>query len=347
MKDIRNRLIVGALLGAVVIVGLLLYSDVRSMGVYLHRFPLPLVLPILLLTLFNYLLRWIKWQFYLGVIGVEGLTRSDSAALWVAGFVLALSPGKVAELLKAVMLRVMAGTPVARGAPVIIAERVSDGLAMLALGAAGFGGIVALSTVQSAALVQYLPAYFAVLGILLAGIAVTQVRPLFEWLLGVVERLPVVGRASRMLHDLYESSYELFRPGALALAVGLGIVSWAGECIGFFLILAGLGLEPSWLLLAQATFVLAAATIIGAVSGLPGGLGAAEFTIAGMLQLLVLGYEDAGLAGMATLLVRLFTLWFAVLLGLGAAFVFRRRLFPAEVAQAWQEAAPTQTSRTG
>jgi len=64
------------------------------------------------------------------------------------------------------------------------------------------------------------------------------------------------------------------------------------------------------------------------VSGLPGGLGAAEFTIAGMMQTLVLGHPDAGLAGTATILVRLFTLWFAVILGLITAGVFRHRLFP-------------------
>jgi len=85
--------------------------------------------------------------------------------------------------------------------------------------------------------------------------------------------------------------------------------------------------------------MLAAATIVGAVSGLPGGLGAAEFTIAGMLQLLVLGEQDAGFAGTATLLIRLFTLWFGVVLGLVTAFAFRHRLFPGQAA-AWQPALP-------
>ena len=79
--------------------------------------------------------------------------------------------------------------------------------------------------------------------------------------------------------------------------------------------------------------MLAAATIIGAVSGLPGGLGAAEFTIAGMVQSLVLGHPDAGLAGTATILVRLFTLWFAVVLGIGTAIVFRHRLFSKDASQ--------------
>jgi glycosyltransferase 2 family protein len=336
MKDLRNKLIFGGLLGLAVVVGLLLYADVRDTGAYLRGFPLLYLAPILALSLFNYHLRWVKWHFYLGVIGVEGISRADSAALWVAGFVLALSPGKVAELLKATVLRAMTGTPVARSAPVIVAERVTDGLAMLILGAIGFGGMLIAETGQDGVLLGYVPAYLAVLGVLLAGIVVIQVRPLFLGLLGIAGRLPIVRRISQPLRELYEASYVLFRPRSLAFAVGLGVVSWAGECVASYLILRGLGVESSWLLLGQATFILASATIVGAVSGLPGGLGAAELTIAGMVQLLILRAENAAFGGTAALLIRLSTLWFAVLLGLATAFIFRRRLFPPHVAQAWR-----------
>ena len=51
-----------------------------------------------------------------------------------------------------------------------------------------------------------------------------------------------------------------------------------------------------------------------------------------MLQALV-GLER-GLAGTATLLIRFCTLWFAVSLGLAVLLVFRRRLFPAQDANA-------------
>lgn len=333
MKDLRNKLMVGGLFGLAVVIALLMYTDLKSIGVHLRDFPPLMMLPVLGLTLFNYALRWVKWHYYLRVIGVKNITMIDSAAIWVSGFVLALSPGKVAELLKAAVLRTMTGTPVARSAPIIIAERVTDGLAMLVLGAIGLGGILVTSAGHNQIMLRYLPAYFLILGILLAGIVIIQIRPLFLWLLRWAERIPLIGRLSRSLHHLYESSYELFRPKVLLLSVFLGIVSWAGECIGFFLILQGLGIAPTWLLFWQATFMLAAATIIGAVSGLPGGLGAAEFTIAGMMQTLVLGHPDPGLAGTATILVRLFTLWFAVILGLITAAVFRRRLFPDNTSQ--------------
>lgn len=338
MTDLRNKLIIGGLFGAGVIIALLLYTDLREVGAYLSGFPFVLLIPVLLLTLFNYAIRWFKWHRYLKLIGISDLPVVDSAALFVAGFVLALSPGKVAELLKAAVLRAMTGTPFARSAPVIVAERVTDGLAMLLLAAIGFGGAVVQSREQQQLLAPYLPAYFAVLAILILGIVLIQFRVLFLRILTIMEKLPLVGRISHMFHDLYDSSYELFRPLPLTWAVALGVVSWAGECVAFYLILIGLGLPPGWLLVWQAMFILAASSIIGAVSGLPGGLGAAEFTIVGMVQLLILRENDPSLAGTAAMLVRLSTLWFGATLGLLTAVLFRKRLFPNRVVQIWQTA---------
>lgn len=336
MKDIRGKIIIGALLGVAVVVGLLVYTDLQRVAGFVRQFPPHFIVPIVGFTLLNYTLRWFKWHIYLRLIGVRSLPVLDSIALFVAGFVLALSPGKVAELLKAAILRSMTGTPVARSAPVIIAERVTDGLGMMILAAIGFGGMLVQAASANEVLLDYLPAYFVVLAILLTGVVATQIRPLALWGLGLVERLPLVGRVSHSLKELYESSYGLFRPGPLLFAVGLGVISWAGECIAFFFILWGLGLEPSWLLLWQAMFILASSSIIGAISGLPGGLGAVEFGIVSMIQVLVL--HDSGFAGTAAFLVRLFTLWFAATLGLISATVFRRRLFPERAEQLWRAA---------
>jgi uncharacterized protein (TIRG00374 family) len=114
-------------------------------------------------------------------------------------------------------------------------------------------------------------------------VVVSQIRPLAEWLLRQAERLPLIGRFARSLEEFYEGSFALFRPFATLLAVGLGTISWMGEGIGLYLILIGLGVQPGWNVLSIAIFVLAFSTIIGAVSTLPGGLGAADASIAGKL----------------------------------------------------------------
>ncbi len=339
MKDIRSKLFIGMLLAIAVIVGLLIYTDLQDIEAYVQNFPVIYLIPIVGFTLHNYFFRWIKWQMYLKLIGVEGLSWVDSAGLWISAFVLVLSPGKVGEFLKSASLRFMTGAPITRTAPVIIGERITDGIGMLILAAIGFGGILLTSAENNDVLISYLPAYFAVLGIIMVVIAVIQIRPVVLWGLTILDGLPLVSQFSKSIRELYESSYEIFRPKPLAVAIALGVVSWAGECIGFYFILDGMGIEPSWLLLWQSTFILAAATIIGAISGLPGGLGAAELSIAGMLQLIVLeGASNPGFAGTATIFVRISTLWFAVVLGLVTALIFRKRIFPDKRDQSWRRA---------
>jgi uncharacterized protein (TIRG00374 family) len=296
-------------------VGLLLYADVQQLGRQLEMFRWGLLPLALGLTLLNYALRFLKWHFYLHLIGVSDIRVLDSMALFVGGFTLAISPGKVAEVLKSVVLREMTGTPVSQSVPVVLAERLSDGLAMLLLASAG---VVVYP--------QYWPAFLAVVVVLVVGIIMVQIRPLALCLLGLAGRLPLVSRFAAELGTFYESSYELLKLRNLAVAVGLGTISWAGEGIAFYLILLGLGLPPTTDLLFQAVFVLAFSTIVGALSGLPGGLGAAEASVGAMLQALV-GLER-GTAGAATLLVRFCTLWFGVSLGLAVLLLFRRRLFP-------------------
>jgi glycosyltransferase 2 family protein len=88
------------------------------------------------------------------------------------------------------------------------------------------------------------------------------------------------------------------------------------ECVAFFLVLIGLGFDATPRLLLTATFVLAAATLIGSVSFLPGGLGAAEIGMTAMLLALVttpLMTHDVAVA--ATLIIRFCTLWFGVGIG--------------------------------
>jgi len=81
-----------------------------------------------------------------------------------------------------------------------------------------------------------------------------------------------------------------------------------------YLILLGLGLPPSPATLSIAIFGLSFSTVVGAVSALPGGLGAAEASMVGMLVLLLGMNTDSATA--ATLLIRFATLWFGVTLGL-------------------------------
>ena len=175
-------------------------------------------------------------------------------------------------------------------------------------------GVLVLSTLGVISYPRYWPVFVIVLLGLLGIIVVSQVRPLALWLLGLCEKIPLVKKIVPGLREFYEGSFSLFRPKVTLIAVGLGTISWLGEGIGFYLILWGLGLPAGLDTLAVAVFVLAFSTVVGAASALPGGLGAAEISIAGMLALTL--EMSAASASTATLLIRLATFWFGLAIGL-------------------------------
>lgn len=300
----------GFLLGVVALVVLGLVGDLKQVGNQIRQFNWWMFPAALCFTLFNYTLRFLKWHFYIRQVGADQLAWRQSLRLFIAGFPLAVTPGKVGEALKGVWLQSLSGIPLARGISVVVAERISDGLAVLGL-----------STIGVIAYPRYWPAFALILAGLSGVVVISQIRPAAIWILDQGERIRPLRKLVGSLREFYEGSFSLFRPGATALAVSLGAVSWLGEGIGFYLLLLGLGLAPGWDLFSLAVFTLSFSTVIGAVSALPGGLGAAEASIAGMLTLL--GNIAAATASAATLLIRLATLWFGVGLGLAVWFFSR------------------------
>ncbi len=314
LNSLKRKILLSLVFGLVVVLGLAIYADLPKIGEVLASFRwkyLPLILG---LTLFNYLLRFVKWHYYLNLIGVRRLSVLDSLLIFFSGLSMVMTPGKVGEWLKSYLLKEAVGTSIAASAPIIVAERLTDGLAMLLLAAAG----VLLYGYSWEIL-------FLILLAALALIVLIQYRPLALALLSVGEGMPVISKRVHYLHAFYESSYQLLRVNNLLLAVGIGFVSWTGECVAFYFVLVGLGLEPGSVLVVQAAFVLAVSTLVGSVSMLPGGLAVAEGSITTLLLVLRVVTAPA-IAAAATLLIRFFTLWFGVSVGIVALFAYTRRV---------------------
>ncbi len=300
---ILKKMIPWILTGFLILLALTLWGDVHQIRELATDFNWGF-LPVLMgFTLINYILRFVKWHFYLGQIGVKNFPAIQSLRLFVAGFPLAMTPGKAGEILKAVWLKDLTGTSISRGVSVVVAERISDGLAVLFL---SIFGIIAYP--------QYSLAFFLVLFLLIGLIVASQIKPLAYFCLNLTKKIPFIKRFSPQLFNFYEGSFLVFQPRATLYAVGLGTVSWFFEGVGFYLLLTKIGLPANLNTFANAVFILAFSTVIAATSTLPGGIGAAEASIAGMLALL-LGL-NSGMASFVTLIIRLATLWFGISLGL-------------------------------
>ena len=292
--NLYRHVLLPSLVGSTIFAILVVIAGARSFSEHITDFPVSLVPAILALSLGNYVLRALRWVIYLRVlephVRIPVLVR-----VFVAGLSMSASPGKIGEFLKAVWLNGLSGVPVPRTAAAVLWERFVDlgAVILLALGAVTMavwappllGGMVGLG-----ALVLFL------------ALVVPAVRRRVTGLL----RHP---RLSRMAVG-YDAFGALASPRVLALAVPLSVAAWFLEGLSLWLILDALGVD---LPIYQAVALYALATLAGAISLLPGGLGSTE---AVMVGLLVAASASGSVATTATVLVRAATLWFAIALGL-------------------------------
>jgi uncharacterized protein (TIRG00374 family) len=302
-SDLRRAMLLSVGLGILVILGLGVLADVPRLLSILRQFAWQILPAALSLTGLNYVLRFVKWHYYLRVIGESDVPLDQSALIFTAGLSMAITPAKIGELLKSYLLLQRHGTPISSSAPIIVAERLTDGAAMLLLASVGL--------VTYGVGWQMLAPIAIAIG---AVIVISQHHTVVHRGLRLAERMPIIAPRIHHLEDAIRSAHALFQTRNLLLAIGIGVISWGGEAIAFYLILIALGLPPSPLLAVQAAFILAVASLLGAASMLPGGLAAAESSLTGLLLLLGVTHDPA-LAAAATLLIRFATLWFGVAVG--------------------------------
>ena len=287
-------------LAAACYLGFALWSGWQDVVHAVAKVGLAGVVIVLLLSLVNYGLRFVRWQIYLKAME-HPVPWRPSLRIYLAGFALTTTPGKAGEAIRGVLLKDW-GVPYPTSLAAFLSERLSDLLAIVVLTLFGLTMYPAARPLSVAGAVA-----------VLAALAVFSSRRLLARL---HDAIPGSARVPTLLRHLIEILLQARRchaPVLLIAATGLSLLAWPAEAWGFHLILQWMGLSVP---LAFAVFVYAASMLAGALSFMPGGLGGAE---AAMVTLLVWANVGASEAVAAAILIRLATLWFAVCIGVVAA----------------------------
>jgi uncharacterized protein (TIRG00374 family) len=257
---------------------------------------------ILGLSLINYLLRFVRWDFYLRRLGYQ-VPLVANLSIYLAGFGFTTTPGKVGEVIRTVYLKPY-GVRYIHGLSAFFVERLVDMISMIivaSLAAYAFESTRWLVVLTFVVSIAFLPmvhseAVYNFLERRRQGISSLRFRSMGEHLL-----------------SLLRSSADLLRSGPLYLGLALGLLAWAAEGYGLYIVLERLGASTPLYLAAG---IYGVSVLAGVVSFVPGGLGGTELV---MGSLLILTGVDSPIAVSAVIICRLATLWFAVAIGL--AFV--------------------------
>ncbi len=293
--------------GVLLYVGGSVWAGFKDVGDQLAGFNWLLYVPVLLLTVGNYSLRFFKWHYLLGRLSVH-ISLWEDARIFIAGLAMVISPGKAGELLKPYLVSRRTNATMATTIPALVTERLTDGIAMLILAA------ISVST-YAADKIQWVAIPAAVV---VAGLVILASERLSLAILGLMGKLPGISKIADKLVEMYQAMRTCLAPAPFFITVVLSLVAWWLECLGFAMVLWGLGVDSSAASLDASTFLYAFATIAG--GAMPGGLGVADSALA-VGAVTIMGIQDA-VAVTASLLIRVATLWFGVMMGALALFRF-------------------------
>lgn len=306
----RRGLLTFVFLAVLVFAGLALYGDLPDVLSQIASFPIAYWFIALGLALTNYVFRLLRWHYYLKLLGIRIGSR-DSTAIFMSGLSMAISPGRVGELAKSYFLKEKLGVPVPLSSAVVVTERVTDLASILLLSLWGlalipYGWAVALA----------IPAAFGLFLLLVVS----------QWGSDRLLRLPMPQGWRPFLSASRDTFRKLFSTRPLVMAILLGALAWFAEGCAMWLVLRGLDTTGS---LGQAVSIYCAATLLGAITLLPGGLVGTEGGMVALLQRLDMSRTQASAA---TFIIRICTLWFAVFIGL-LAVVYVQLYMPGKSAK--------------
>lgn len=308
----KRKIVYSVIFGAIVYLGLSFYASFSQLLIAFGKFQWLMFIPVLLLSLGNYTARYLKYQYYTNVLGIK-IEWKMNMLIFMSAFVMSVTPGKLGEVFKSYLLKEQNGAPISKSAPIILAERITDFISLIML------------SIFSALLFGYDQRLIIIVGIFFALVVIVlSSKKISHYIIEQLEKIKFISKFSVKIHTAYDSIYSLIKFKHLLVAIIISLFAWFFECYGTYIVINSFGIENLIHVdIFASTFIYGFATIAGSVTMLPGGLGATDASMTYLFISLKNISESVSVA--ATLLVRIATLWFAVIIGI-IAIVFYQKI---------------------
>jgi uncharacterized protein (TIRG00374 family) len=308
LEKIKKKLFISLGVAGLIYLAFTIYADYNQVIFAFAQFEWFLIPLVLLLSFLNYISRFIKWDYYLSVLNVK-IKKIDSFSIFMSGLIMSVTPGKMGELLKSYLVKQVTGEPISKTAPIILVERITDFLSLILIALIG-----AYIFDYGRMIVIIVGLFFILLVVIISN------KTLSLKMISLLVKIKVLQKFLSSINSAYESSYILLKPKPLFLMSTFSLISWFLECLGYYIILINFKVDVS---IIWASFSYAFATIVGAITMLPGGLGVTEGSLTFLLVENGLATIDVSVA--STFIIRAATLWFAVLVGIISVLFYQKR----------------------
>ncbi len=302
----KNKVWLIIIFAVIVYLIMAIYGDLGELLSVMGEFNWGFLFILFILTTINYLIRFLKWNFFLKKAGVH-LNLKDNLFVFFSGLSMIITPGKIGEIWKGWLIKDITGEKLSKTIPVVIVERITD-----------VSGLVVLSILG---VLYYQEAIYLILIFILMLVGffiVVKSKTISTKIISVLEKK--TGKFAVNIKTIHETFEKTMEPKGLIGMSMLSAFGWFFECLGLYLVIYGFGESIS---IALSTFIFSFGSLAGAISMVPGGLGVAEATISGLLQLF--GISSTLSVGIAIIL-RFGTLWYGAIMGLCVYLLFKRKI---------------------
>jgi uncharacterized protein (TIRG00374 family) len=223
----------------------------------------------------------------------------DNLKIYLSGFALSITPGKVGELIKSQLLKIKFGIPREKTAPIVLVEQLYNIIGIIGVSILGIWYFE-----LGAHIILIAASLLVILLILISS------KRLFDKFLTLLSRIKFLSKYTSAFSNSYDVLRKSTRGWIVVYASALSIAFWLIESVIAYFVLLSFGVNHIEFLSVITTYT--SSIILGVASFLPLGIGVVEGSLAGFFTLQGV---DVSIALTLVIFIRIFTRWIAVSVG--------------------------------
>jgi len=294
-----NNRFIFVIVGAIILYAIfLLLSDISLILSKIPNLKTEYLPIILILIPSSWLFLFLRWNLLLKNSNIK-IPLKENLKIYFAGFALAVTPGKFGELIKSQIMKTKFDVPHRTTSSLVLVERLYDLAGAIAV---SFIGILLIG------IGEYIIAGASI--VLISIFVMISSKKLFQNVLKMIGKIKFTQKYTVPLSESYETIQTSTKGKIVFTSILTTSAYWLLESLGVYFILLSFDINLLNYVHVIATYT--SSLILGAASFIPGGLGVVEGSLVGLLNFQGVDISDAFVL---VVLIRLFTLWYSVIIG--------------------------------
>lgn len=294
-----NNRFIFVIVGAIILYAIfLLLSDVSLILSKIPNLKTEYLPIILILIPSSWLFLFLRWNLLLKNSNIK-IPLKENIKIYFAGFALAVTPGKFGELIKSQIMKTKFDVPHRTTSSLVLVERLYDLAGAIVV---SFIGILLIG------IGEYVIAGASI--VLISIFVMISSKKLFQNVLKIIGKIKFTQKYTVPLSESYETIQTSTKGKIVLTSILTTSAYWLLESLGVYFILLSFDINLLNYVHVIATYT--SSLILGAASFIPGGLGVVEGSLVGLLNFQGVDISDAFVL---VVLIRLFTLWYSVIIG--------------------------------